>query len=445
MDNRGDEQGRDLSGLRVREPQEDQRRRQRRKRIARRLTSALAGTYLLVLAGAYLYAFHAVPRLPRPKRPPLQQPGGMLRQLTFYSPTRLAWSSDGKRLAFTIDDLENPWRVIAGVWSYVHFLPFTRGRPLPALVYLATVSADGTDAAVVRIPGGLTPGTALWRPGTRTLAIEAARLGFEGEDLQSEEGLWLFDPDRRELGPRLYAGECELISWSPDGQTLLYHAGGYTYYRRRYWVRDIETRKVTEVPSPPAPRWIDRAWWSPDSRFIAFRCHNEWWSGDRRRRDFRVDGLWVVDLHYHKGKLIVAGEVEGLVWMSDGGLIVRRSGRHDGKRAITRLGRVDLDSGRVQWLPWRLPYTCMGIREARGNIVVELASGVPRKDGQARYHLWRLGLSDGSLCRLADCSFVYSWRMSPRGDKIALAGLDVGPMPGLWVLDLEPRTTGARR
>lgn len=436
MDRRSGERGMGTSKPVRREPH------QRRAGGRRFAGCAMGLAVLAVLAGLGLCAvlWLATPRLAPATEASLPQPGGTLHQVTSSDVYSLSWSSDGRRLALTVEATDNAWRYM-GLLTWYGIRRASKADPFPPrFSYLALVGTDGEDPQAFRMPGRWSCNWALWQPAGGQLAVSADRLAVSRDGLDITSGAWLFDVDQRRFSQ--LASCRNPISWSPDGLTMLCSYaqpwGGAHGYR-------CVNRAGTEfdLPTPPKPSWISRPRWSPSSRLLAFRYYAGHRTSNGRSREKREGAIWIVDLETRKPRLIGVGEAERLVWLSDGRLIAIHSQRDKGGPATTRMGAVSVEKARIEWFPWQLPYVCAAADEAGGRIVLKLTSGVAQRDGQVRLDLWELRLSDGSLRRLTDLGFVRGWRLSPSGDQVAL--IDVPALPGLWVLDMDPSLGAARQ
>ena len=410
----------------------------------------IAAASVLIAALAALLAFILVviirlvvvlPTLPPPTLKPSRQPGGLLRQVIGGGESSHGeWSSDGKRLATTLDDVEKRQQFLADIWDSMRRVG-AAPRTFPATLWvLAIIGEDGKDAQVIRMPQGLNPTWVRWQPGSSNLAVGALRMTADRQRVCDEWGLWLFDTATRRLLKHVYDHAIGFESWSPDGRKLLYQASAHLRERDPYRVVTPATGVTVDVPQPGKPNWIDRPQWSPDSRRIAFRYHSGP-ASPRRPGHLPARGIWLVDVRTATARLLTTGRIGATCWLSDGRVVVMRANHPFTAMASSQVGVVDLQSGGVEWFPWMLRGACSQIEEAKGCIIAQMLRWRRAKNGkeQVESDLWQVNMADGSQRRLTELGHaVDRWSLSPQGDKVSLCSWDEGALPGTWILDLGP-------
>jgi Tol biopolymer transport system component len=165
--------------------------------------------------------------------------------------SRLTWSPDGRKLAFTDRSL------IIGASAY------------PALG-LCVLSADGRRFRRINIPTSEI-GALAWSPDARRIAVAANRNVFLPGDVKERRAdIWVVDVASgraRKLAPS--PGDVTFLSWSPNGQRLLFTS-------RPEWDRNramailvtADGRRRAVLSREPADTFF--AAWSPDGTRLVF-------------------------------------------------------------------------------------------------------------------------------------------------------------------------------
>ncbi len=254
------------------------------------------------------------------------------------------WSSDGRRLAYTVPENEQP-AVKSRVWT----LDMENGEKM-----LLTAEADfyallGWTAAnevLVRTEGGL----ALVGKGVRSIELPeagevvdieaspdgravAVKVGAYEHDDESEltfihtSGIWILDLTgegwREIVGladepPEVMTTGGQEMRWSPDGARI-------TIHRTRIDERGIVTDglSVLDVRTGEERLVHEQGWgwesWSPDGRYLAFMYHGNAELGQSGKRL----GLLGPDGRNREAE----GSPRGIAWAGDGHLLLDIPGR----------------------------------------------------------------------------------------------------------------------
>lgn len=336
-----------------------------------------------------------------------------------------AWSPDGRRL------IHAQFNRFGNATYYVRDVPGPRVARLAARIALYRWSPDGRRIAFQYI--GSLALTGADRGGAGLLVVASA--DGSGNTLVYGRG----------------GADAVDFDWSPDGEQIAFHTSTAALFVARH--AGTERRRLVRNGESPD--------WSPDGRWIAFL------------RPRPVCCLATVHLIRPDGsglRRILPGFVDGgnqLRWAPDGQRL--SVSQHRGGD-LHRLGVVDPNGGRVQWIrgnigadaDWspdsrRLAFTCSSYRTC----VADVASGRIRVVARSGYFEWspdgsRFAVASeglyvghtggGKLVRIARVHRAWSPRWSPDGRWIsfnALRGLCIVAAEGGRMRCLGPRAVNS--
>jgi serine/threonine protein kinase/Tol biopolymer transport system component len=176
---------------------------------------------------------------------------------------------------------------------------------------------------------------------------------------------------------------------SPDGKRLAFIAAGQDG-RARIWIRDLESVDARPLPGTEEPQYI---FWSPDSRWIAFRAGGE-------LRKIAISGgpsqtlcacFAVLHGAWSKNGLILFGNSQGIWKISENG------------GAVTQLTSVDASRGEdIHFIPSFLP-------DGRHFLYVRSSSALKKGEATSGTYVGSLDAkpSDQSQTRLFPVSAAY--------------------------------------
>jgi len=178
----------------------------------------------------------------------------MVSRFGCIAPRYLAWSPDGKLLAYTCQGLDNPV------------------SDQPGAIY--TVRPDGTGRRLIA-PGPLAAYSPTWSPDGKRLAFSTGESPFQrlpGESITYRSAIYVIDLAGRHAR-RIATGA--LPDWSPNGKTIAYYAPGCEGIPNDTGRIRLVTPTGRDVTPPTAPcdgigpaRHPVPAW-SPEGRQIA--------------------------------------------------------------------------------------------------------------------------------------------------------------------------------
>ena len=156
----------------------------------------------------------------------------LLHDLNLYP---VAWSKDGRRIAFTRH---------GQIWV----LDLATGKPAAAMTQPG--------------PGGIWPRRhgAIWSPDGKHLAYT------QQDSANSLTRVWLSDPDGKDAQCLTDGSNCLLFDWSPDGKKLLYssRANGKDDLWIQYPTADFRAAQARCITNTPAGSRINAASWGSD-------------------------------------------------------------------------------------------------------------------------------------------------------------------------------------
>lgn len=240
---------------------------------------------------------------------------------TGASRSRLAWSPDGKRIAYSY------WKGGSGGWT------------------IAVVRSDGADAHDLAL--GQEPA---WSPDGSTIAFSRSLGGA---------GIYLMNADGSSVRQLTSSGEGP--TWSPEGTRLAYWGGGALYV-----VNADGTGLHALVSTGP---YAHEPAWSPDGTRIAF--------GGQAGFAGSKGGIWVVNADGTNLRQLTTEVDDDPSWSPDGGNILFTSARND----VTHVERLQLElytmtsgGSDVRPLTFTQPAEWAGVGELRSSTGRRLAT-----------------------------------------------------------------------
>jgi len=171
--------------------------------------------------------------------------------------SQMAWSPDGKRIAFTL-------------WPGAEIGDYT--------TYIYTVSSDGTDLTRLTNDPGVYDGTPSWSPDGTRIAFSSSR-----DHPGTFDEIYLMNADGTDQRRLTHTDSLVNVgsSWSPDGNEIAFTSnGGIALVDKD----GTHLRHITDQYKADVGGYYDPCWSPDDQRLVA-----TWWASDGSRNIVLID------------------------------------------------------------------------------------------------------------------------------------------------------------